>query len=69
MDVVPSEVSLPHLDIRMPNLLMRLNGLQIGRGDRMLVDMPSEIEILGGHKIGIVGANGVGKTTLVETLT
>jgi ATPase subunit of ABC transporter with duplicated ATPase domains len=26
------------------------------------------MEILGGQKIGIVGANGVGKTTLVETL-
>ncbi|SHK25462.1 macrolide transport system ATP-binding/permease protein [Clostridium cavendishii DSM 21758] len=44
-----------------------LNKIKKYYGDRLILDI-DKLEILEGHKIGLVGENGEGKTTLIKTL-
>lgn len=49
-------------------LLIKINKLKKYFGDRLLLDI-DELKVYQGDKIGIVGVNGVGKTTLLEIIT
>lgn len=46
---------------------LKLNNLSCGYGQRNVVDSIS-LEINGGEVIGLLGANGCGKTTLIKTI-
>lgn len=48
-------------------LLGRLNKVKKYYGDRLILDI-EKLEILEGDKIGLVGGNGVGKSTLLKVL-
>lgn len=48
--------------------LLSLNSLSVAFGERMLFE-PFNLEITDGEKIGLIGANGVGKTTLFKVIT
>lgn len=60
----------PKLEVkwRLPETLIRLSELAIGYGSQILVDLPRELEITKAMKIGIIGKNGCGKTTLLKTI-
>ena len=48
--------------------MLRINNLTYRIGDRILLDATSAT-INPGHRVGLVGANGVGKTTLLRLIT
>jgi len=52
---------------RSPHTVLTLEQLVVGYG-APLVRFPFEMTIVGGERIGILGENGTGKTTLVRTL-
>lgn len=65
-DLELKEINL-NIDIRLPNLIMRLTGLEVGYTTPMVV-LPQRIEINKNKKIGIIWKNGVWKTTLLKSL-
>jgi len=53
---------------RLGNVVIRAQGLQKGYGDRLLMDGVT-FDVPPGAIVGIIGANGVGKTTLFRLIT
>ncbi len=53
--------------MRQGKTILRTSGLTIERGNRLLVDK-LDIELRAGERIGVVGANGTGKTSLLLCL-
>ena len=51
----------------LPNPMLALDGLSCGYGDTAIVHKVSR-SVLAGQRIGILGANGQGKSTLVKTI-
>jgi ATP-binding cassette subfamily F protein 3 len=51
----------------LPNPMLALQGVDCGYGDRVIVHGVDRT-VLAGQRIGILGANGQGKTTLVKTI-
>ncbi|PTM57821.1 ribosomal protection-like ABC-F family protein [Desmospora activa] len=49
-------------------LLVKAEGLKVERGSRLLFENV-DIEIHAGEKVALIGANGMGKTSLLQTLT
>ena len=60
----------PNLQVkrRLPETLIKISELSVGYWNTVLVDLPKSIEITKAMKIGIIGKNGVWKTTLIKTL-
>jgi len=60
----------PNLQVkrRLPETLIKISELSVGYWNTVLVDLPKNIEITKAMKIGIIGKNGVWKTTLIKTL-
>ncbi len=52
---------------RLPEVILKLENLQIGYSTP-LITLPEEIKVHKSQKIGIIGANGTGKTTLLKTI-
>ncbi len=53
---------------RLGNLVIEANGLRKGYGDKLLIDDLS-FNVPPGSLVGVIGGNGVGKTTLFRMLT
>lgn len=51
----------------LPNPMLSLKDAQLGYGDKVIVSGVSR-SVLAGQRIGILGANGQGKSTLVKTI-
>lgn len=75
MDVVqaPEELQTAHkpnlqVQRRLPETLIRISELSVGYGNQVLISLPRELEVTKTMKIGIIGKNGVWKTTLLKTL-
>ena len=60
----------PNLQVkrRLPETLIKISELSVWYWNTVLVDLPKNIEITKAMKIGIIGKNGVWKTTLIKTL-
>ena len=60
----------PNLQVqrRLPETLIRISELSVGYGNQVLISLPRELEVTKAMKIGIIGKNGVWKTTLLKTL-
>lgn len=60
----------PNLQVkwRLPETLVKLSELSVWYWNTILVDLPKELEITKAMKIGIIGKNGVWKTTLLKTI-
>ncbi|MCD5380795.1 ATP-binding cassette domain-containing protein [Candidatus Gracilibacteria bacterium] len=52
---------------RLPEIIMKLENIQVGY-TFPLITFPEEIAVHKSEKIGIIGANGTGKTTLLKTI-
>ena len=75
MDVIQAPEDLqtahkPNLQVqrRLPETLIRISELSVGYGNQVLISLPRELEVTKTMKIGIIGKNGVWKTTLLKTL-
>ena len=75
MDVIqaPEELQTAHkpnlqVQRRLPETLIRISELSVGYGNQVLISLPRELEVTKAMKIGIIGKNGVWKTTLLKTL-
>src|SRR6185436_13515549 len=53
--------------LSLPNPMLAMNQLAVGYGDKVIVRDISR-SVLAGQRIGILGANGQGKSTLVKTV-
>ena len=53
---------------RLPNTVMELEELAVWYEKNILVNLPSKLTLDPKSKIGIIGANGCGKTTLIRTI-
>jgi ATP-binding cassette subfamily F protein 3 len=51
----------------LPNPMLSLQGVACGYGERRVVD-GVDLTVMAGQRIGILGANGQGKSTLVKTI-
>ncbi len=51
----------------LPNPMLALQGVACGYGERRVVDRV-DLTVMAGQRIGILGANGQGKSTLVKTV-
>ena len=60
----------PNLEVkwRLPETLVKISELSVGYGQKVLVDLPKNIEITKAMRIWIIGKNGVWKTTLLKTI-
>jgi len=60
----------PNLQVkrRLPETLVKLSELSVWYWNTTLVSLPKELEITKAMKIGIIGKNWVGKTTLLKTI-
>ena len=47
--------------------MLHINGLTYRIGPRLLLDQAT-VAIPSGHKVGLVGRNGIGKTTLLNLI-
>ena len=75
MDVIqaPEELQTAHkpnlqVQRRLPETLIRISELSVGYGNQVLISLPRELEVTKTMKIGIIGKNGVWKTTFLKTL-
>ena len=64
------QTQTPNLQVkrRLPETLVKLSELSVGYWNNTLVCLPKELEITKAMKIGIIGKNWVGKTTLLKTI-
>jgi len=53
---------------RLPNVVMNFDQLSVWYGINTLISLPSKLEINKNMRIGIIGKNGVWKTTLLKTI-
>ena len=60
----------PRLSVkrRLPETLIKISELSVGYWNNVLVDLPKNLEITKAMKIGVIGKNGVWKTTLLKTI-
>ena len=60
----------PNLQVkrRLPETLVKLSELSVGYWNKILVNLPKELEITKAMKIWIIGKNWVWKTTLLKTI-
>lgn len=65
-----SSAHTPKIEVkrRLPETLMRISELSVGYANQVLINLPRELEVTKAMKIGIIGKNGCGKTTLLKTL-
>lgn len=48
--------------------VMRMDSVKIGPKGKVLFSAPGKVEVFWGNKIGIIGRNGFGKSTLLKTI-
>lgn len=53
---------------RLPARAMEMENVIVSHGDKFLLEIGGKIEIYNDNKIGIIGSNGAGKTSLIKTI-
>ncbi len=48
--------------------VMKMDGIKIGPENKILFSAPGKVEVFWGNKIGVIGRNGFGKSTLLKTI-
>jgi ATP-binding cassette subfamily F protein uup len=65
----PGEVSLvPAVSARQGKTILELRGVQVAAREQVPLNAPFDLFVTAGERIGIVGPNGVGKTTLLRAV-
>ena len=54
--------------IRRCRAVLKIDGITIGPKDKSLFSLDGKLEVEWGDKVGIIGANGMGKSTLLKTI-
>lgn len=66
-EIPPIKMDLPNQDHFNNRIIIRVRKLEKWFGERKLWE-PASFQIKGGQKIGLIGENGVGKTTFIKEL-
>jgi ATP-binding cassette subfamily F protein 3 len=53
---------------RLPARVMEMENVIVSHGDKFLLEIGGKVEICNDDKIGIIGSNGAGKTSLIKTI-
>src|SRR5205823_4055076 len=66
-DLHPNHANFLPKSLIYRNAMLRISNLTLRRGEKVLLDQAS-LSVSPGHKVGLVGANGCGKSSLFALL-